>query len=101
MRRGRFLMLSQHYLAAFQNDAEFETTLGILLLILYKANYRDGIAYITANDIVDTLGAHRSHVDRRIAFLIRKGLISKVNGKGRSKHFRLSFWSAPKRKESK
>lgn len=93
-----FILLNQNYLAPFRDDADFPVLMRVFLFILYKTRYADGIAYTTSGDIMKALGAHRSQVDQSITFLTRKGLISKVNGKGRAKHFRVLCWVAPKRK---
>lgn len=101
MGRRAYCLVDQDYLAPYRNDDDFPVMMRVFLLILSKTNYANGVAYITASDIIEGLGAHRSQVDLAISFLTRKGLISKVNGKGRSKHFRLACWRMPNSKKVK
>jgi DNA-binding IclR family transcriptional regulator len=84
-------MLNVQYLAPLRNDTDFEVWARALFYILNQCDYRTGIAYISASDMVKALGASRNAVDAAVAFLIRKGFVSHINGKGRTKHFRLAI----------
>lgn len=84
-----FIMLNRQLLDGYRNDPQLPVVLRVFLYLLSKADIANGIAYQTASDIVKALGASRSNVDNALNLLTRKGLISKVKGKGRSKHFRI------------
>jgi Fic family protein len=90
-RRLAFLQIRQDYLAPYRNDGDLPVSLRVVLYLMNVANFETGIAHVNEADIVKALGAARSTVSEAILLLVRKDLISKVNGKGRSKHFLLRF----------
>lgn len=85
-----YIMLRQGWFAPLRNDNTMPVWARALFYILQNADYKSGIAYVTASDMVKKLGASRNAVDAAVAFLISKGFISHKNGKGRTKHFVLS-----------